>query len=43
MIKINIVIDLRIKFEESTYIRLEEERKEKKIAHNATNLVLNLS
>ena len=30
MIKINIVIDLRAKFEESTYITLEEEEKRKK-------------
>ena len=43
MIKINIVIDLRAKFEESTYIRSEEagggKRKKKKNAHNATSLV----
>ena len=45
MIKINIVKYIRAKFEESTYITLEEEeeeerRKKKKNAHNATNLVL---
>ena len=40
----NIVIDLRAKFEESTYVRLEEEqeetRKKKKKANNGTNLAL---
>ena len=48
MIKINIVIDLKAKFENSTYIRLEEEegeeeeekRKKKKNANNVTNQVL---
>ena len=44
MIKKNVVIDLRAKFEESTYIRLEEEnRKKKKNAHLTTNLVLKLN
>ena len=43
MIQINIVLDLRAKFEESTYIPLEEEeekRKKKKNSHIATSLVL---
>ena len=46
MIKLNIVIDLRAKFKELTYIRLEEEEKEKrntkKNVQNTTNLVLKL-
>ena len=45
MIKINIVIDLRGKFKESMYIRLEEGKKKGRIrknAHNTTNQVLKL-
>ena len=43
MIKINIVIYLRAKFEQSTYLRLKEEKRKKKInANNATDLVLKL-
>ena len=46
MIRLKIVIDLRAKFEELTYIKLEEEeeekRKKKKTAHITNNLVLKL-
>ena len=40
MIKTNIAIDLRAKFQESTYIRLEEEekrKKKKKVQYNHHN------
>ena len=42
MIKIHIVIDLRAKFGESMYIRLEEKEKDKKKknAHSATLRVI---
>ena len=38
MIKINIVIDLIVKFEETNYIPLEEEVRRKRKAHNETLL-----
>ena len=41
MIKINIVIDLRAKFEETKCVRLEQKKK-KKNACNVTNLVPDL-